>query len=299
MVRLSVLISDFIAPDFEGKLRAAQALGIHNIESEDRFDGARLCDMSGEALERVRSLLIDYNMRIVLISVSVPLDDHEALNLTFRKALVLDAEAGGLLRLQREEGERVAAGGTVAVVGAGTIGILTAQWAQVFGAAKVVFFDVDDDRLALAKEITGCDGVNTRKADAAQAAKELTGGVGFNDVFGVSGAPASFATCFEVTANKAHVCFIGTPTGDVTLTLKQWEMINRRELLVTGSWMSYSSPFPGKAWTLCCEYLSSGRIKFDKRMIHQVYPLEKAMEAFNCYEHPEQVKGRILLVNPE
>jgi len=190
-------------------------------------------------------------------------------------------------------------GGTVAVVGAGTIGILTAQWAQVFGAAKVVFFDVDDDRLALAKEITGCDGVNTRKADAAQAAKELTGGVGFNDVFGVSGAPASFATCFEVTANKAHVCFIGTPTGDVTLTLKQWEMINRRELLVTGSWMSYTSPFPGKAWTLCCEYLSSGRIKFDKRMIHQVYPLEKAMEAFNCYEHPEQVKGRILLVNPE
>jgi len=93
MVRLSVLISDFIAPDFEGKLRAAQELGIHNIETEDRFDGERLCDMSGEALERVRSLLIDYNMRIVLLSVSVPLDDHAALNLTFRKALILDAEA--------------------------------------------------------------------------------------------------------------------------------------------------------------------------------------------------------------
>lgn len=190
-------------------------------------------------------------------------------------------------------------GGTVAVVGAGTIGVLTAMWAKLLGAAEVVLFDIDDDRLALAKEITGCEGVNTLKESPVDAVKRLTGGVGFNDVFGVSGAPASYKTCFAVTANKAHVCFIGTPTGDITFTAKEWETINRRELLVTGSWMSYTSPFPGKAWTMCAEYLSSGKLKYDKRLIHKVFPMSQCREAFDCYLNPSEVKGRILLVNEE
>ena len=190
-------------------------------------------------------------------------------------------------------------GGTVAVVGAGTIGLFTAQWAEIMGASKVIFFDVDDDRLALAKAITGFDGVNTLKKPAAEAAKELTDGFGFDYVFGVSGAPASYLTCFEVTANKAHVCFIGTPTGSVTFTAAQWELINRRELRVTGSWMSYTSPFPGKAWTMCAEYLSSGKLKCDSRMVHKVFNMSECKEAFDCYKNPGEVKGRILLVNKD
>ena len=93
MVRLSVAISDFVAPDFEGKLRAARELGIHNVETDDRFDGVRLDGMSGAEIERVRSLLIDYNMRIVLLSTEIPADDREALKRLFRKALTLDVEA--------------------------------------------------------------------------------------------------------------------------------------------------------------------------------------------------------------
>ena len=93
MVRLSVEISDFIAADFEGKLRAAQFLGIHNLETGDCFDGVRLEAMTGAELERIRSLLIDYNMRIVLLTTAIPAADREALKRLFRKALQLDVEA--------------------------------------------------------------------------------------------------------------------------------------------------------------------------------------------------------------
>lgn len=188
-------------------------------------------------------------------------------------------------------------GGTVAVVGAGTIGLFTAQWADIMGASKIVFFDVDDERLKLAKEITGFDGVNTMHTTPADAVKEITGGSGFDYVFGVSGAPSSYLTCFEAAANKAHVCFIGTPTGSITFTAAQWELINRREMVLTGSWMSYTSPFPGKAWTMCADYLSNGKLKCDKRMIHQIFDLKDCKEAFNCYRNPSEVKGRIMLVN--
>ena len=188
-------------------------------------------------------------------------------------------------------------GGTTAVVGAGTIGLFTAQWATLLGASKVVFFDVDDDRLQLAKDITGFDGVNTRNIAPVEAAKQLTGR-GFDYVFGASGACPSYINCFELAANHAHVCFVGTPTGPVTFTAAQWEMINRRELRVTGSWMSFSAPFPGREWTMCAQYLDDGRLKCDRRMIHKLFPLSQCKEAFDCYKNPASVKGRIMLVNP-
>ena len=93
MVKLSVEISDFIAPAFEDKLKAACALGIHNIEIGDCIDGVRIDEMTGEQLERVRSLLIDFNVRVVLLSTGIPADEHEALNRLFRGALQLDVEA--------------------------------------------------------------------------------------------------------------------------------------------------------------------------------------------------------------
>ena len=188
-------------------------------------------------------------------------------------------------------------GGAVAVVGAGTIGLFAAQWANIMGASKVIFFDVDNDRLAIDKEITGFDGVNTRAYKADEAVRLFTDGNGFDYVFAVSGAPASFLTCLEVTANKAHVCFIATPTGDICFTAAQWEMINRRELHLTGSWMSYTAPFPGQAWTMCAAYLNSGKLKCDKRMIHRVFNLKDCKAAFDCYKDAASVKGRIMLVN--
>lgn len=51
---------------------------------------------------------------------------------------------------------------------------------------------------------------------------------------------------FELAANKGQVCFIETPHVDLTFTPAMWEHMNRKEFKLTGSWMSHSSPFPGK-----------------------------------------------------
>ena len=101
MVKLSVEISDHITPDFEGKLQAARELGIHNLEIGDRIDGTRIDAMTGNQLEHIRDLLIDYNIRIVLLSTMISLDKREELNRIFRGALQLDAEA---IRIHPKEG---------------------------------------------------------------------------------------------------------------------------------------------------------------------------------------------------
>ena len=51
-------------------------------------------------------------------------------------------------------------GKTVAILGGGTIGLLVMQWANIFGAAKTVVFDIDDDRIELAKQMGAADGVS-------------------------------------------------------------------------------------------------------------------------------------------
>ena len=77
-------------------------------------------------------------------------------------------------------------------------------------------------------------------------AMAITGGKGYGFVFETAGQVPTMHMAFELAANKAHVCFIGTPHEELSFTQNQWEKMNRKEFKLTGSWMSYSSPFPEK-----------------------------------------------------
>lgn len=187
------------------------------------------------------------------------------------------------------------AGGTVAVFGCGTIGIFALQWAKIFGAKKILAYDIDDSRLALAQRMGADVLINTKTMDYRQVTKDETEGKGCDYVFEAAGNPITMQMAFEAAANKAHICFIGTPHRDLTFTPAQWENMNRKEFRLTGSWMSYSAPFPGKEWRLTAHYFATGQLKFDPEFIFRTYPLSQAAEAFACFHHPEQVHGKILL----
>lgn len=185
----------------------------------------------------------------------------------------------------------------VAVLGCGTIGIFTLQWAKIFGGKKIVAFDIDDGRLALAKRMGADAVVNTRDADYMKQALDLTDGRGYGFVFEAAGNPATMHIAFEIAGNKSHVCFIGTPHTDMSFTPKEWENMNRKEFKLTGSWMSYSAPFPGREWELTAHYFATGQLKFDPDFIYKRFPMSEADKAFALFQNPEQVHGKIMLVN--
>ncbi len=118
------------------------------------------------------------------------------------------------------------------------------QWAKLFGAKQAVVFDIANERLGA----TG--GINTFEDGFMDKAKEMTGGRGFDYVFETAGNKTTMKMAFELAANKAHVCFAGTPARDLSFTVDEWENMNRKEFTLTGLWMSYSAPFPGKEWEL-------------------------------------------------
>lgn len=195
----------------------------------------------------------------------------------------------GLLRVPYEGGK------TVAVLGGGTIGMFVAQWARIFGAKEVVVFDIVDERLELGKRLGATAGINTRKDDFMEKAKAITGGRGYDYVFETAGNTITMKLAFKLAANKANVCFVGTPTKELSFTVEEWENMNRKEFNLTGSWMSYSAPFPGKEWELAAHYFKTGDLKFDESFIFKKVPLSRIADAFEMYKVPGTVKGKILI----
>ncbi len=183
----------------------------------------------------------------------------------------------------------------MAVLGGGTIGMFVMQWAKIFGAAQTAVFDISPERLQLGMRLGAGAGMNTLDEDFMKQAMNLTGGRGFDYVFETAGNTATMKMAFELAANKARVCFVGTPTKELSFTVKEWENMNRKEFTLTGSWMSYSAPFPGEEWKLTAHYFKTGELKFDDSFIFRKIPLSQIADAFELFKTPGAVKGKILI----
>ena len=225
---------------------------------------------------------------VVPESNAVKFDDE----VSFEQGAFFEPATVALHGLERNDFQ---GGKTVAILGGGTIGLLTMQWAKIFGAKKVVVFDIVKERLDLAVRL-GADGtVNTMDADFKEQVKAITDGRGFDYVYETAGNTITIKMAFELAANKAQVCCIGTPTRELTFSVAEWENLNRKEFKLTGSWMSYSAPFPGHEWELTAHYFKTGQLKFDESFIFRKIPLSQIDSAFEMYKTPGLVKGKILI----
>jgi L-iditol 2-dehydrogenase len=184
-------------------------------------------------------------------------------------------------------------GRDVAITGMGTIGLLTLQCVRAMGARKVTVFDIDNERLEVAKEYGADLCLNTLDADFKEKAMAFTNGDGYEVCLETGGVPITEILCMELAAPKGTVMFIGTPHKPVTLQPNEFEYINRKELIVTGSWMNYSAPFPGWEWEMAVYLFSKNLVKTDK-LIDRKIPLSRASEAIADLMKPDAVKGKIL-----
>ncbi|MBR0342828.1 MAG: galactitol-1-phosphate 5-dehydrogenase [Oscillospiraceae bacterium] len=213
-------------------------------------------------------------------------------DVTFEQGAFFEPATVALHGLQRVPYE---GGKNVAILGGGTIGMFVMQWAKIFGAKNLVVFDIAQERLELGKNLGATAGINTLDDDYMEQAMNITGGRGYDYVFETAGNTITMKMAFKLAANKANVCFVGTPTKDLSFTVDEWENMNRKEFTLTGSWMSYSAPFPGKEWELVAHYFGTGDLKFDDSFIFKKVPLSRIADAFEMYKTPGTVKGKILI----
>lgn len=177
---------------------------------------------------------------------------------------------------------------SVAITGMGTIGLLTLQCAKLMGAEKITVFDIDDEKLTIARSLGADIAINTM-GDF----KDIVDPAGYDYVIETAGVPVTTKLCLELAGNKGNVLYIGTPHRTFEISQAEFENINRKELYVTGSWMSYSAPFPGREWTLGAELLGNGSIEVEP-LIDRLIPIEEIPKAFEDLKKGS-VNGKVLM----
>ena len=112
---------------------------------------------------------------------------------------------------------RVEAGASVAVVGAGGVGMNSIQGAAIAGADKIIAIDVSESRLAQARGFGATDTVNSRNDTAAGEVRSLTGGRGPDYTLITTGNPAAIQFGLGLSRRSGTTVIVGITGSGVTI----------------------------------------------------------------------------------
>jgi alcohol dehydrogenase len=116
---------------------------------------------------------------------------------------------------------RIQPGSSVAIVGAGPIGLAALLTAQFYAPAQIIMVDLDDNRLGIARTFGATATVNSKDAAAAVAAiLKMTDGRGVDTAIEAVGIPASFEFCETIIAPGGTIANIGVHGTKVALHLE-------------------------------------------------------------------------------
>ena len=111
-------------------------------------------------------------------------------------------------------------GDTVAVVGAGPIGLASIMTARLFTPSRVIAIDLADARLDKAREFGADVTINNGVEDVPALIQELTGGLGVDVAIEAVGVPETFELCAEIVRAGGRVANVGVHGHPATLHLE-------------------------------------------------------------------------------
>lgn len=180
----------------------------------------------------------------------------------------------------------VKAGDTVAVVGAGTVGLLTAQAFHATGA-RVIAVDIREQSLATAKSLGADHTVNASSGRAGEELLDLTSGIGPDIVAETAGAAQTPIDAINWTRRGGTTVLVGIYSATPQMNFNNIVGFERR---VVGS----VAAGPGDM-AATVAMIGSGRIRV-KDLVSAKIPLERAIEdGFNKMLEPEKDVYRILI----
>jgi len=182
---------------------------------------------------------------------------------------------------------KVQPGCTVAIVGAGPIGLACLLTAQFYAPARIIMVDLDDNRLAVAKRFGATDTVNSSDGKAAAAILKLTAGRGADSVIEAVGIPATFELCEEIVAPGGTIANIGVHGTQVALHLERlWD---RNISITTRLVDTVSTP-------MLLKTAQSGKID-PKLLITHHFKLDAILEAYETFAHAADTKALKVIIH--
>lgn len=162
-------------------------------------------------------------------------------------------------------------GDTVAIIGAGPIGLAALLTAQFHAPSQIIVVDVDDYRLEMAKKLGATLTINDSNHQAVEKIKTLTGGV--NVAIEAVGTPAAFDTCQLILAPGGFLANIGVHGKSVNLHLEN--LWHENITLTTALVDTFTIP------TLL-KVVQAGKLHPEQLITHH-FPLNEAMKAYEVF----------------
>jgi S-(hydroxymethyl)glutathione dehydrogenase / alcohol dehydrogenase len=184
----------------------------------------------------------------------------------------------------------VVPGSSVAVFGAGGVGLNAIQGAAIAGAERIIAVDAQPAKLEMAKTFGATDVVDAGKADPVESIRALTAGRGVDYAFEAIGTKRTVEQAFEAT-RKAGTCVViglGSIKESVSLNLFFLPLLEKRLL---GCW--YGSADVHRDIPRLLALYRAGKLKLDA-LVTRTYALEEINEAFAAMNSGANARGLIL-----
>jgi L-iditol 2-dehydrogenase len=189
----------------------------------------------------------------------------------------------------------IALGDSVAIFGAGPIGLLAAQIARGWGADKVILVDVDEAKLNFARELGFTYTVNSGKGDPAEYVYSVTAQKGADMVLEAVGVSAALEGGLRSAKAFGKMVLMGNPAGKMEVSQKAYWEILRKQLTLKGTWNSSYNDSRNE-WKLAISCMEKGIFQLEKLITHR-FPLSDCIKAFELAHRRSEFFVKIMIVN--
>jgi L-iditol 2-dehydrogenase len=174
---------------------------------------------------------------------------------------------------------------SVAVIGAGPIGIFAIQAAKVRGAGRIIALDVREERLALARKLGADVTINTSQKDVGVVLQNVLGQPDVDVVLEAVGLPATLELAWKLAKKGGNLTLIGN-VAPAPFPLPE---VIVRELTIRGSLASAGE------FRACLDLMAQGRIQA-KPLISRVMPLSEGQVAFDTLHKGDPALLKVVLL---
>src|SRR5580658_9598807 len=185
----------------------------------------------------------------------------------------------------------VGRGDSVAVIGCGGVGCAAILGARLAGARRIIGIDIDDRKLAWARELGATDTINSKNADPVEGIQALTEGNGADVVIEAVGRPETYKQAFYGRDLAGTVVLVGVPTPDMQLELRLLDVFGRGGSLKS-SW--YGDCLPSRDFPMLVDLHLQGRLPLEK-FVSETIALDQVEAAFAKMQRGEVLRSVVVL----
>jgi S-(hydroxymethyl)mycothiol dehydrogenase len=185
---------------------------------------------------------------------------------------------------------KVGRGDSVAVFGCGGVGDAAIAGAHLAGAHTIIGVDLDDRKLAWAKEFGATHTINASSSDPVEEIRKLTQGNGVDVAIEAVGSPVTYEQAFYARDHAGIVVLVGVPSPDMKIELPLIEVFGRGGSLKS-SW--YGDCLPSRDFPMLIDLYLQGRLDL-QRFVSETIGIGDVEEAFHKMERGEVLRSVVL-----